>query len=414
MKTRQNILPTVCCIALLSACVTSRIDSGASNQSVSVAPWSITPIITTSNTNDKPEVMYQMGRYYQGQNRYDLAIEAYQKALAIDSGFVEARNGLGVVYSRQGKYREAIEAFLAAVQQEPKASHIYSNLGYAYYLQGQYGESVAALQQATALDPANQRALNNLGLAYAKAGSKGESDQAFVQAANVTAVTTDVLVATTAAPLQSASPLPVVGESVDAVPSAETNVVPASQLVVPRSEVLILVLPKDRGAIRPASAALTISVVDSRVKLVQLAPNVYELHTQQYSAEPMQVAVAADVPSAVKVRVEVANGNGVTGMAGKVGQFLRSQGYPVARLTNQKPFQVRMTQIQYRDGHLAEAQFLKSSLPEVPELVLRNDMRADIGVRLVLGKMWRHAPLILTSNWPSFNLRLTKSLVFAS
>jgi Tfp pilus assembly protein PilF len=378
METRQKILPAVCCIALLSAC--------ASNQSVSIAPWMITPITTTSNTNDKPEAMYQMGRYYQGQNRYNLAIEAYQKVLVIDSGFVEARNGLGVIYSRQGKYREAIEAFLTAVQQEPKAAHIYSNLGYAYYLQGQYSESVAALQHATALDPANQRALNNLGLAYAKAGSKGESVKVFAQAVNVSAVATDAPVATTEAPLQNASSLSVVDAPVNAAPSAETNVAPASQLVVQRSEAQILVLPKDRGVIRPASAAPTVPVVDSRVKLVQLAPNVYELHTQQYSAEPMQVASAADVPSAVKVRVEVANGNGVIGMAGKVGQFLRSQGYPVARLTNQKPFQVRMTQIQYRDGHLAEAQLLKSSLPEVPELVQRNDMRADIGVRLVLGK----------------------------
>lgn len=367
MKTRQKILPAVCCISLLSACT--------SNQAVSVAPWSITPMVSVRNASDKPEAMYQMGRYYQGQNRYDLAMAAYQKALAADDGFVEARNGMGVIYSRQGKYREATEAFQAAIQQAPKAAHIYSNLGYAYYLQGQYGESVAALEQATALDPANQRALNNLGLAYAKAGNKGESAQAFAQAANVPAVVSG------------------------------TAVAPA-----PQPEVQILARPKDRSIIRPASAAPTIPVVDSRMKLVQLAPNVYELHKQQYNAEPMQIAAVADIPSTAKARVEVANGNGVTGMAGKVRQFLRGQGHPAARLANQKPFQVRMTQIQYRDGHQAEAQRLKSSLPGAPELVQRNDMRADISVRLVLGKDMAARLAYFDGKREKLQLQLTRTL----
>jgi len=388
MKVRPKILPTVCCIALLSAC--------ASNQAVGVAPFTIKPI-TAKNSSDNPEAMYQMGRYYQGQNRYDLAIAAYQKALVADGSFVEARNGLGVIYSKQGKYREAIEAFQAAIQRAPKAAHIYSNLGYAYYLQGQYGESVAALEQATVLDPANQRALNNLGLAYAKAGSKGDSIQAFAQAANVSAVATTAdpsahgVVAEV--PSQGVSALPAEGVS---VPTAEISVTPVSQpmaqkleaqkLEVQKPDVQILALPKDRGVIKLASALPTIPVVDSRVNLVQLAPNVHELHTQQYSAEPIQTAAVADIPSVAKLRVEVANGNGVLGMAGKVGQFLRSQGYPAARLTNQKPFQVRMTQIQYRSGHQAEAQYLQSSMPGMPQMVQRNDMRADVGVRLVLGK----------------------------
>ena len=371
MKNRQKILPAVCCIALLSAC--------ASNRPVKEVLWSITPITTTSNVNSSSDAMYKMGRYYQGQNRYEQAISAYQKALAADNGFVEARNGLGVIYSRQGKYREAIEAFQVAIKQAPKSAHLYSNMGYAYYLQGQYAESVTALEQATLLDPTNQRALNNLGLAYAKAGSKGESTQAFAQAANVPTTISNVSVAEVTTPSQSTLQLPVNGAKVAAAVPAETNVKP-----VPQPEVQVLTLPKDRGVVRPASN--TVSVVDSRVQLVQLAPNVSELRVRQNGAEPMQVVEVANNPSPEKLRVEVANGNGVTGAAGKVGQYLHSQGYPTARLTNQKPFQVRMTQIQYRDGHQAEAQLLQSSLPEALVLVQRNDLRADISVRLVLGK----------------------------
>lgn len=373
MKTKQKILPAVCCIALLSAC--------ASNQTASVAPWTITPTTTTSHGSNSVDAMYKMGRYYQGQNRYDLAISAYQKALAADNGFVEARNGLGVIYSRQGKYREAIEAFQVAVQQSPKAAHLYSNMGYAYYLQGRYAESVAALEQATLLDPTNQRALNNLGLAYAKAGNKGESVQAFAQAANAVTTIPNESVAEVATPAQNTLQVSDQAAAIVAALSTELSVQPA-----PQPEVQVLALPKDRGVIRSASSTNAVAVVDSRVQLVKLSANVSELRVQPYSAEPVQTAAVVDVADLKKLRIEVANGNGVTGASRKVGRFLGSLGYPTARLTNQKPFQVRITQIQYREGYQAEAQLLQASLPDVHKLVQRDDMRTGVSVRLVLGK----------------------------
>lgn len=373
MKSKQKILPAVCCIALLSAC--------ASNQTASLAPWTITPTTTTSHGSNSVDAMYKMGRYYQGQNRYDLAISAYQKALATDNSFVEARNGLGVIYSRQGKYREAIEAFQVAVQQSPKAAHLYSNMGYAYYLQGQYAASVTALEQATLLDPTNLRALNNLGLAYAKAGNKGESVQAFAQAANAT-TTTPGAVAEVANPVQGKLQMADKTADIVAVLPTALNVQPELQ---PQSqpEAQMLTLPKDRGVIRSAPNA--IAVMDSRVQLVELSANVSELRMQPYSAEPVQAA-ATDAADLKKLKIEVANGNGATGAARKVGRFLGNLGYPTARLTNQKPFKVRMTQIQYREGYQAEAQLLQASLPDTHALVQRDDIRTGVGVRLVLGK----------------------------
>lgn len=377
MKTRLKILPAVCSIALFSAC--------ASNQTASVAPWSVTPVTTSSNAISSADALYKMGRYYQGQNRYDIALNAYQKALAADTGFVEARNGLGVIYSRQGKYREAIEAFQVAVKQAPKAAHIYNNMGYAYFLQGQYAESVIALEQATMLDPSNQRAFNNLGLAYAKAGNNGKSSQAFAQAASVSATIPSTSVAEIAAPAQSAVQLPENSVAVAAAIIIETSTSAEPQQL----DAQVLTLPKDRGVIRPAQDGNTIAVLDSHVKLVKLASNISELHIQSRSEESVQVEAAINLPSPAipeKLRVEVANGNGVTGAAGKVGRYLLSQGYPISRLTNQKPFQIRVTQIQYRDGYQAEALLLQASLPDAHTLVKRNDLRQGTSVRLVLGK----------------------------
>lgn len=365
MNAKHKILPAVCCIALMSSC--------ASNQSTSAASFTIKTTAVTKSSNDKPEAMYQLGRYYQGQNRFDEAVNAYLKALNADASFVEARNGLGVVYSRQGKYREAIEAFQAAIQQAPKAAHLYSNMGYAYYLQGQYAESVKALQQATALDPNNQRALNNLGQAYAKAGKTTQSALAFADAISAEKPDNTAV----AAPVQSI-PANVTTITVAAVADAKVQTAPVQ-------EAQTLAIPKDRGVIRAAKTQpLVVPVVESRAKLVSLAPHVSELQVRSQTTEMMQLASAEAEQELQKVRLEVANGNGVTGAAGKVGKFLRGQGYTAARLTNQKPFKTKATQIQYQSGYEAQAQLLQSKLLDAPKLVERNDLRAN--VRVVLGK----------------------------
>ena len=370
MENKRKLLPMACCVAFLGAC--------AANQQVNEAPWLISPNIKISSPDTNASGMYQLGRYYQGQQRDSLAIEAYKKALALDHGFVEAYNGLGVIYSRQGQYEVAIEAFRMALNYLPDAAHLYNNLGYAYYLQGQYAEAVSALKYATALDPSNQHALNNLGLAYAKAGSNGESVQAFTQAAKIEDETTN---ARTVSVSSSQKP---VSLSVEQKP--ESLPVLLAESGIQKSELQVLTLPKSQGVVRLASVSQSLPVVDSRVKLVQVAPNVYELHTELLSGMPAQVADTPKEVNLAHMQVEVSNGNGVTGMASKVGKFLLTQGYSMARLTNQKPFTIKKSQIQYRDGYHALALLLKGSLPEPLELIERSDLRADVSMKLLLGK----------------------------
>jgi len=329
--------------------------------------------------------MYQLGRYYQGQNRFDEAINAYMKALNADAGFVEARNGLGVVYSRQGKYREAIEAFRLAIKQAPKAAHLYSNMGYAYYLQGQYAESVKALQQATALDPNNQRALNNLGQAYAKAGNTTQAALAFSEAISVEKTTQQAAEAAVPVPAPSAPPsVTYIAAAATPAPAADSSAV--STAAAPQ-DVQVLAIPKDRGVIRTADTApLVVPAIESRAKLVQLAPHVSELQISPQSAETVQVAAVEAEQNMQQIRLEVANGNGVNGAAGKVSRFLREQGYMATRLTNKKPYRTLTTQIHYRPGYEAQALLLQSKLLDAPKLVERRDIRANVNVRVVLGR----------------------------
>ncbi len=97
MKTKKLILPMVCCLPFLGSC--SMLQT-ASNES-----WGVNPVYSVNKKAESPDSLYQQGRYYQGQQRYEQAATAYRKALVADPSFIEARNGLGVIYAMQGRRR---------------------------------------------------------------------------------------------------------------------------------------------------------------------------------------------------------------------------------------------------------------------------------------------------------------------
>lgn len=320
---RKKLLSLLCAMCL-TACATNQ-ELADSAQALKIEP--------TMSSGNYAQSMYLLGRYYQGQNRYEQAITAYKKALAADSRSAEAYNGLGVVYSRMGNFDAAVEAFNAALNISPQAVHVYNNLGYAYYLQGDYEQAMTTLIQALAMEPDNKRVQTNIDLVNEKTGNPKA------------AVMKTEPVAARAADSEKISPA-----------SAQTKLHQPSQ--------------EDSGHILSASEA--------ELKVVQVAPAVYRL-------ERLEPDAALGTLSG-KVKIEIANGNGVSGMARKVGGYLRHLGYAAARLTNQKPYKVVQSQIQYRRGYLQDAEKLQSTIHGQPEMVERNDMRPDIHLRLLLGR----------------------------
>ena len=401
MKTSHIILSAASVIPLLSGCASYQ-------KTADSEAWNIKPVYHVRHSTETPDAYYQLGRYYQGQNRYQKALAAYQKALGIDGTFAEARNGLGVIYAMQGRQQEALEQFRLAVKQAPNAAHIHNNLGYALYLSGSYAEAASELERAVVLNPANQAAHTNLALALNKAGNREKAVQVMAQAAKP----------------QPAENVPPVTQEAQQVRSGTPTLVPAPAVattaIASPAPQQVLALPKDWGVITQA-APKPVPLSESRIQAVQHAPNRYELREQaQPAAKPLQqasvrskerdliaaqaaqkpVAVAgsrvqpvssmaaqrAAAPAAKPYRIEVSNGNGVTGMARKVAGFLDGEGYSRARLTNQKPFQVAASQVQYRSGYREQAQTLVLNLPGRPSIAQADNLRGDISIRVVLGK----------------------------
>ena len=89
----------------------------------------VRPMQTVRHGADS-QALYQTGRYFQGQGRYEQAIAAYSQVLKADPDHVDAHNALGVIYSQQGRPELAEQQFRAALEIAPDTARVHNNLGY--------------------------------------------------------------------------------------------------------------------------------------------------------------------------------------------------------------------------------------------------------------------------------------------
>jgi tetratricopeptide (TPR) repeat protein len=343
----------------------------------------VQPVVKVQHGRTEAQAKYELGRYYYAQRRTEEARRALEESLALDAALSRASNVLGVVYASQGRYEEAQSEFKRALQREPHAAHLHSNMGYAYLLQGRNDDALASFEEALRLEPQNEKAGSNLRIARERLGLEARSAKP-THVGHTTATKTDL------------------GRSAS-VESSKLRIVEIS----PNVYELTLQRPitsASLGSSGPLAASALISaqaerspVVETAEQLpsasgnmvVEVSPNVYELEKAApavvTSVAPQNTSSEAP-PSFSRLGLEVSNGNGIRGMAKQVAAALRSQGIGVTRLSNRKPFDQLRTEIEYRKGYLISARELGVRLPSPPSFVESGSLGAGIGVRLVLGK----------------------------
>ena len=114
------------------------------------------------------EDWFQKGYNANEIGEYDNAILYWQKAIEINSDFVEAYCNMGVAYIYKGNYDKAIECFQKAIALDPNNPTVYDNMGVAYYDKENYNIALNFHQKAISIDPNYAGAYLNLGLAYYK------------------------------------------------------------------------------------------------------------------------------------------------------------------------------------------------------------------------------------------------------
>ena len=124
------------------------------------------------------KILANLAQAYEMAGRYDDAVGAYQKAIALkpDAGYYL---GMGTSYARLGKTAEATAACDgAATLDKVQAATCYRNIGIVYYNSGKMGDAVEPLKKATDLDPANAQAWYLLGASLVNTmGFKQEGDK---------------------------------------------------------------------------------------------------------------------------------------------------------------------------------------------------------------------------------------------
>jgi tetratricopeptide (TPR) repeat protein len=113
---------------------------------------------------------------------FDLAIQAWNKAVEIDPTMVKALNYLGRAYYTQGMMDEAITAYEKAVKLDSGNPDSYINLGIAYRYNGMIDEAIAEYNKAIELNPFSAIAFDEIGNALAKKEKYDEAIKAYKQA----------------------------------------------------------------------------------------------------------------------------------------------------------------------------------------------------------------------------------------
>lgn len=267
-----------------------------------------------------------LARQYEGEGRWEDALQAWRKAAADAPDDADILDGLGIALSGQGRLDEAVATLHRAAEGAPASARRFNNLGYALMLSGRNDEARNVLHRAVALDPGHAAARANL----------GKLDPRGVPA------TPRLAVAATSAP------------------------------------VAVLTLQTE-----PTAAALPI--VDTPSARAHTATREDAVAKDEAPPSP------PPPPNLAALRVEIVNGNGVTGLAAWVGVRLQRHGLRQrARLTNLRPYDTPATVIHYRPGYAAEAGELARHLPAKVALVQQDDRATGADVRVVLGRDLRH------------------------
>ena len=130
--------------------------------------------------------LYLKGRELYGHYRKadnEAAIENFQKALQLDSGFALAYAGLGDAYAQrvqrfgfpQSTLESSLEMGRKAIALDPELAEGHKALGLTYFVKGAYRESLGASRRAVELNPNNVGATANVGYSLFVLGRADEA-----------------------------------------------------------------------------------------------------------------------------------------------------------------------------------------------------------------------------------------------
>lgn len=110
-----------------------------------------------------PEAYYNLGLAFLQRGWSEQAVDAFQKALALDTTLADAHNNLAAAFNNLGKYDEALAACQQALEVNPRLAEAYYNTGVSYGHKGDLEKAVLAYKTAIQVEPRYPEAYLALG-----------------------------------------------------------------------------------------------------------------------------------------------------------------------------------------------------------------------------------------------------------
>ena len=121
---------------------------------------------------DDPYIQNSLGLAYMGKERDDMAIQAFNKALALKPDYTEALNNLGAAYLRDEKWDIAIKTFNKVLEDitYPTPHYPLANIGWAELAQNNYPAAQKYFLKAVREVPGFIPAIHGLAQLYIRTG----------------------------------------------------------------------------------------------------------------------------------------------------------------------------------------------------------------------------------------------------
>ena len=129
--------------------------------------------------NENSENLYIYGNTLKAQNKNFEAIDAFKKAIKLNSKFTEALNNLANTQKKIGQYEEAKDNYLLAIKADNKNFEAYFNFANILRSEKNYKEALTNYKRVTEINENFVDAYNNIGQIYAILGEINEAKKYF-------------------------------------------------------------------------------------------------------------------------------------------------------------------------------------------------------------------------------------------
>lgn len=138
-----------------------------------------------NHSPSSPAILTNLGTLCRQEKRLGEARDYLEKALALDSNMIPARNSLALVYEDLGDLERASRHFAHAVEANASIPELHRNAGRVFFKMHHYDKAIASFKTALSFNPGDAESLQGLGLVFGEQREFYSSRDAFLSALRV-------------------------------------------------------------------------------------------------------------------------------------------------------------------------------------------------------------------------------------